>query len=422
MSMDFFGHQERARRATRSLIVYFVLAVASIVLLVYLAATALLLASDLQPTWWRPQVLLIVGAGTIAIVALAALFKTAQLRSGGAAVAQMLGGRPVAPDTQDLAERTLLNVVEEMAIAAGVVVPSVFVLDDEHGINAFAAGWGTGDAAVAVTRGALEQLDRDELQGVIGHEFSHLFHGDMRLNVRLMGVLFGILCLATIGQIILRSIGRGSGGGGGKKGGAIAALAMFALALMAIGYLGVFFGRLIKAAVSRQREFLADASSVQYTRNPAGIGMALAKIGGKVGSRIHANHKEEVTHMLFADGVQHMFARLHATHPPVEVRIEQVLPGFLQQLQRGQPPIAAVTAVAPPLPEGVVAGVAGGTARPRGGAEALVASVGAPQAEHLQRARDLLAALPFELVAATRERSGARALCCALLLERDGPL
>ena len=426
--MDFFGQQDRARSASGRLVWLFLLAVLAIIVAIYAAAQGLLIASDQESGWYNPMVFAVVAGGTCTIVGLATLWKTAMLRSGGAKVATMLGGTPVALSPTDPHERMLRNIVEEMAIASGVPVPDIYVLDGETGINAFAAGWSPSDAAVAVTRGCLEQLDRDELQGVIAHEFSHVFHGDMRLNIRLMGVLFGIVCIATIGRVLARSAGSGRRSSGSKKNDA-AALAVFGVALMVIGYLGVFFARLIQAAVSRQREFLADASAVQYTRNPRGIGMALAKIGG-LGARLDSPHADEASHLMFADGMVRMFGGLLATHPPLPTRIERILPGFQVQLQRNHSLTSAVGAT--PLPPGS-AGLAGDVGPIVGGAPAkatpapnarsqrsrqLVASIGAPTAGNVAAAHDLLAALPLDLAAATHEPARAHALVLALLLDR----
>lgn len=205
--MDFFGHQAQAQAATRKLVILFVIAVLAIIGCIYAAATTVFVIAE-RGSAWQPEILLFVTLGTLLIVGLAMAFKTAQLRSGGGKVAELLGGRLVPPETTDPQERMLRNLVEEMAIASGVPVPQIYVLDQEEGINAFAAGWSPADAAIAVTRGCLERFDRDELQGVIAHEFSHVFHGDMRLNIRLMGVLFGIVCIATIGRILVQVIGR----------------------------------------------------------------------------------------------------------------------------------------------------------------------------------------------------------------------
>ncbi|MFO1031112.1 MAG: M48 family metallopeptidase [Planctomycetota bacterium] len=422
--MDFFGEQDRARTASGRLVFLFGLAVLAIVVAIYAAAQSLLVVGERTRGFWQPELFAAIAGGTLAIVGVATLWKTAQLRSGGPRVATMLGGRPVALSPTDPQERVLRNVVEEMAIAAGMPVPEIYVLDDESGINAFAAGWSPADAAVAVTRGCLDQLNRDELQGVIAHEFSHVFHGDMRLNIRLMGVLFGIVCIATIGRVLARSAG--SGRSRSSKKNDAAALAVFGVALMVIGYLGVFFARLIQAAVSRQREFLADASAVQYTRNPRGIGMALAKIGG-LGARLQNPHADEASHLLFADGLVRMLGGLTATHPPLETRVERILPGYRKALHSGQSLTAAVAAT--PLPPGL-AGLAGAgpvvggppdgerTAnKPRPTAAQLVASTGAPAAANVRAAHDLLAELPLELQAAAHEPARARGLVFALLLD-----
>jgi Zn-dependent protease with chaperone function len=427
--MDFFGQQDRARRKSGQLVFLFALAVLAIVVAIYAAVQAILVGSGEARGWFQPELFFGVAGGVVVIVGGATLWKTAMLRSGGARVATMLGGREVPLRPDDPQEQVLRNVVEEMAIAAGMPVPQVFVLDDEDGINAFAAGWSPADAAVAVTRGCLNQLDRDELQGVIAHEFSHVFHGDMRLNIRLMGVLFGIVCIATIGRVLARSAG--SGRSRGNKKNDAAALAVFGVVLMLIGYLGVFFARLIQAAVSRQREFLADAAAVQYTRNPRGIGMALAKIGG-FGGRLANPHADEASHFLFADGMVRMFGGLLATHPPLQDRVARILPAAAAQLRKGESMVSAVASA--PLPAGS-AGLGGGIgpvvgparakdhATPAPGvqrqtATALVASVGNPGASNVDAARTLLAELPLELSAAAHEPARARALVLALLLDR----
>ena len=419
-TMDFFGHQDQARRHSKHLVLLFAAAVLCIVLLVYAAAVVLLNVTDTSKGFWQPEALVLVAGAVLLLVGLAAAFRTSQLKSGGSAVAEMLGGREVEAGGGDHKEQQLYNVVEEMAIASGVPMPRVYVLDNEAGMNAFAAGWSPRDAAVTVTRGLLEQLDRDQLQGVVAHEFSHVFHGDMRLNIRLMGTLFGILCLTVVGRILLR-VG-GSGRSNNKGGGA--GVALFGLALLAIGGIGVLFARLIQAAISRQREFLADASAVQYTRNPRGIGTALAKIGG-LGSRLQNPHAQEASHFFFASGVKQSFTSLMATHPPIVDRVERVLPGFKQRWQRetggNLGGMAAMAAAMAPPPEAAIAGIAGiAGAAPRGiGPTQLLASVGAPQQQHVEHARALMAELPLELLAAAREPLRARALVSALLLDAD---
>jgi len=326
--MNFFEHQDKARKQTRLLVIAFLLAVLAIVIAMDLVALAVFgRFGSPELGWFSPEFWLANGNVvfwtsllTVLVIVLASAYRSAQLRGGGARVARELGGVEVTGESTDPLRRRLHNVVEEMAIAAGVPVPQVFVLEHEPGINAFAAGWAPADAAVAVTRGTLESLDRDELQGVIAHEFSHVFNGDMRLNIRLMGVLFGILALAVIGRRMLASMhftrGRNRNAG---------AVALVALAVVVIGYVGLFFGRWIQAAVSRQREYLADASAVQFTRSPEGIAGALKKIGARAsGSRLKAN-SDEVGHMLFAMGLS---GRLFSTHPPLEDRILKIDPSF----------------------------------------------------------------------------------------------
>jgi Zn-dependent protease with chaperone function len=417
--MDFFGHQERAHAATRKLVALFVCAVLAIIGCIYAAATTVLVVAN-HGSSWQPAVLILVTLGTLLIVGGAMAFKTAQLRSGGGKVAELLGGRLIPPETTDPQERMLRNLVEEMAIASGVPVPQIFVLDNEEGINAFAAGWSPADAAVAVTRGCLERFDRDELQGVIAHEFSHVFHGDMRLNIRLMGVLFGIVCIATIGRILVQVVGRSGGrSSNSKNGGGVAGIVLFGVALIVIGYLGVLFARLIQAAVSRQREYLADASAVQYTRNPRGIGMALAKIGG-IGGQLHSAHTEEASHMLFADGMKRYFGGGFATHPAIEDRVERVLPGFKRHLASSPSPEEAVAAT--PMPVGA-SGLTGANAHSGPArtvsAATLIHSAGEPTRASVESARALMHELPLDLVAAARESARAPALVIALLLDQQ---
>jgi Zn-dependent protease with chaperone function len=329
--VNFFEHQDRARKQSRWLIFVFMLAVLAIVaainliLLLVLGVTGYEVGEQpLSPVELvKANAHLLAGGaiGCVAVIGLASLFKTASLRSGGGQVARQLGGTLVESDTRDTKRRRLRNVVEEIALASGVTVPEIYVLEQESGINAFAAGYTPSDAAVAVTRGALEKLDRNELQGVIAHEFSHILNGDMRINIRLMGALFGILLLAIIGRRVL--IHSHFAGRSRDKNGA--AVLLIAFGLMAVGYVGLFFGRWIKAAVSRQREFLADASAVQFTRDPDSIGGALKKIAVYSEASYLNVDSEEVSHMLFGDGQKMM---LFSTHPPLKERIRRVDPGF----------------------------------------------------------------------------------------------
>ena len=326
--MDFFAKQDKARKNTKVLVVYFAIAVVCIIASVYVAALLIFrvtgserAAGEPPPEFvlWDPKLFLHVVLGTLGVVIVGSIYKTLALSKGGSAVAESLGGQLVPSDSTDLDERKLRNVVEEMAIAAGVPVPKIYVLPDEQGINAFAAGHTPEDAAIGVTRGGMTLLSRDELQGVIGHEFSHILNGDMRLNLRIMGVIFGIVCLSVIGRVLIYSRGRNRQGSN--------PLMYLGLALIVIGAIGVLFGRLIQAALSRQREFLADASSVQFTRNPAGLSGALQKIGG-ASSRITSPHAGEASHMFFGNGLAKPFVGAFATHPPLDARIRAIDPSW----------------------------------------------------------------------------------------------
>ncbi len=331
--MDFFAHQENARRHTRRMVVLFVLAVTAIVIAIDAAVVVgfgLVQQRTDGSTALPVGTLVGVSLAVIAVIALASLFRMASLRDGGGAVARGLGATLVPPDTADPALRRLRNVIEEIAIASGVPVPEIYVLEHEPGINAFAAGFSPADAAVCVTQGCLERLNRDELQGVIAHEFSHVLNGDMRINIRLMGLVFGILVLSVIGRQILNAGywgGIGIGSSRGRRDNNGGALVFVGIALLVVGGIGVFFGRLIKASVSRSREVLADASAVQYTRQTSGIAGALKKIGAlEAGSALTETHGEEVSHMLFGEAGG--YSALFATHPPLLDRIRTLEPGF----------------------------------------------------------------------------------------------
>ncbi len=311
--MNFFEHQEQARRQTRRMLFLFALAVLAVVVATDVLVLFLFAADSARGDGGITAGGVVALSVTIAIaIGLGSAYRIATLSGGGASVAQQLGATRVDPATTNFAYRRLRNVVEEIAIASGTPVPQIFVLENEAAINAFAAGYTPADAAITVTRGALDKLTREELQGVIGHEFSHVLNGDMRLNIRLIGVVFGILVLSTIGRKIARGRDRA---------------ALFGVALFCIGYLGVVCARLIKASISRQREFLADASAVQFTRQTDGIAGALKKIGALAeGSKLASSDAEEVAHMLFGDGVG--YSALFATHPPLEERIRRLDPAF----------------------------------------------------------------------------------------------
>jgi Zn-dependent protease with chaperone function len=383
--MNFFEHQRLARRNSRIMVVLFAAAVLAVVVAVDVVLGALYAWSAGEAA---PAAVYVAGAAaTAALILCVSLFNVARLAEGGVAVARMIGARRVTSGTTDLLERRLCNVVEEMAIASGVRVPEVYVMDGERGINAFAAGWDTSSAVVAVTRGTLQTLTRDELQGVVAHEFSHILNGDMRLNVRMLGVLAGIVFIGSVGEFVMRSA-RGC-------------------------------ARLIKAAVSREREFLADASSVQFTRNPDGIAGALDQIRvSSAGTLIANRYAEEMSHMFFGAAVTVRLARLFDTHPPLDERIRRVHPQF----QRSEYHAKRVAAL-PLEGERFAAAIeqkgrrgsdfAAAWGRTPGESAALVGTLDPGKMEFAGR---LLAALPQPLRESVRSVDGARAVMLALLL------
>lgn len=415
---DFFARQEDARRQTGRLLFLFVLAVTAVVSAVYLLAAFLYffvaLKNGANISLWQPSLFLWTTLATLAVVMGTSFWRIMQLREGGASLAVTLGGSLVPPHTNDPKERLLRNVMEEMAIASGVPVPELYLLEKERGINAFAAGIGPRDAVICVTRGAAELLSRDELQGVMAHEFSHILNGDVLLNIRLLGWLGGIQAVAQTGKVMVNGVRHARGRGAG------AALCIGG-ALYVIGYIGHFFAQLIKSAVSVQREYLADASAVQFTRNPEGLAGALKKIGGLgAGSRLNHPRAVEMSHMFFGDALEESWLPALATHPPLKERIRRLEPRFSGIFPK----------VAPlPIPETEKTPQA--VARPKTSAAAaqpllsgaaiaaLLETVGDPMQQHLDMARRLLGTLTPPLRDATRTPLGAAALSYGLLLDAD---
>jgi len=433
--MNFFESQDRVRKHTARLVLLFVLAVVTLIIMTNLLVMVVfgyINSQQLQESGtlfqqmdWQTFVAVSVGVGGVVLVG--SLYKIMALSAGGKVVAEALGGQLVPPNTSDLNQRKLLNVVEEMAIASGTPAPPVYLLADEPGINAFAAGFSPRDAVIGVTRGAIDHLSRDQLQGVIAHEFSHIFNGDMRLNIRLMGVLNGILVLGMIGYYILYSTSYSRRSrSSGKGGGGILALA---IGLMVIGFAGTFFGGLIKAAVSRQREYLADASAVQFTRNPDGIAGALKRIGGlEFGSKVENPGAPEVSHAFFAQGVSGFMQSLAATHPPLDERIRRIDPRWDGKFYTSD------KTDSPPRPSPDDEGAAGKKetltreelARKvasvvTGAAMADVAhaidQIGNPGQETIDHARSLISDLPMVIKEAAREPYGARAVIYTMALD-----
>jgi Zn-dependent protease with chaperone function len=433
--MNFFEQQHRARRHTALMLLLFALAVAAIVAVLDLVGVVIYIWMFDPPILYESNLLQAVPrqvygwstAVILGVIAWGTGRRLYQLSGGGVAVADMIGARHMKRDTGEPSERRLLNVVEEMALASGIAVPLVFVMDGQRTINAFAAGYSPHEAAVIVTRGALEQLNRDELQGVVAHEFSHILNGDMRLNITLVGVIAGIVLFGSMGAAMMTGGGRRERDGGTVGAGFDPRAFFIGLVLWLIGSIGVFAGRLIKAVIARQREFLADASAVQFTRNPDGIGSALFKIGRR-GSVIVERHAEELSHMCIGAPVNDYFEFAWlSTHPPLDQRIERILgPGAKRLLHermeraeaaalraQGSPvvsellsPLYAPRAAVPAAVLPAAAGFAG----------SIVESIGNPSSAHLDHARGMLDAIPTEIRAAVGSEKGAEAALFALLL------
>jgi len=427
--MDFFGYQEQARRNTAMLIFLFVLAVALIIIAVYAAVAGGVLIgqvffmdqrsgfSGFSPDeLWNRRAFFWIAGITVAVIAAGSAWRIHVLRQGGgAAVAEMLGGVRLASSGQDVLLRRLLNIVEEMAIASGLPVPPVYLLE-QNGINAFAAGFSPSDTVIGVTRGAVELLNRDELQGVIAHEFSHILNGDSRIKMRLMGLLFGITLVSDAGIVMMTS--RHSVRYSSRQRGSHPAMLIVGMLLFAVGTIGAVMADLIKRAVSRQREFLADAAAVQFTRNPAGIAGALKVIGGyREGARIRHGKAREASHFFFGNALKsHRKRDWWATHPPLEERIRRIEPHFRGRFEA----VDAAERRASMIAEANV-GFAEAVSLPvtKATVENIMGSVGNPGWEHLQQARKLLARMPARLVDFTHDPYTARAAVYALLLDSD---
>jgi Zn-dependent protease with chaperone function len=420
--MDFFEQQHEARRNTAWILVAFLAAVAAIVLSINVVGGWIYLVATERPLLPVVRALLAVPHSAywvttfvvLGVILGGTLVRMHELSGGGVAVANMVDARRLARDSSVPEEKRLLNVVEEMALASGVAVPQVFVMDGEGTINAFAAGYSPHEAAVVVTEGTLKQLNRDQLQGVIAHEFSHILNGDMRLNIQLLGLIAGIVLIGSAGGFLMR------GGSGGRGSRGDARVFLVGLLLWLIGSVGVLAGRLIKAAVSREREFLADASAVQFTRSTDGIGGALFKIARR-GSAIMGRHAEELSHMCIGSPVGELMEfSLLRTHPPIEERMERLLgPQAVRLLrERSERADAAeegsfvVEAFRSPLPAAAAPRAGGAPAS----VAALVGTIGKPTPEHVEHARRVLDDIPAEVRSATGDAAGAKAAVLALLL------
>lgn len=451
--MDFFASQELARRNTRKLVLLLALTVVCITLAIYGLIVGVFVYAgkghqqfrmDEMSNWFTSlQNLELFGGvltGVSAVVGFGSLYKISELNAGGKVVAEMLGGRRLLPGSADLAERRLLNIVEEMALASGVAVPPVYVLDGEAGINAFAAGHTIDDCVIGVNRGTLKTLNRDELQGVIAHEFSHILNGDMKMSLRMIGLLHGILIIALIGYQLIRMVGNSRSSSSDKdgKGGGAAAFILLGVGLVAIGGIGLLFSKLIKASVSRQREYLADAAAVQFTRNPEGIAGALKMIGAaQASSLVRQENAESISHMFFANMHGSRFAGIFSTHPPLVKRIQKLDPRFtgdFQEYLKSRPtasvledrreekreqrrsPLEKFGIPGIGLPGAAGAGAAGVGLNPA----VLLSAVGDPTDEDVVYSRALVGKIPDSLQRAIRDVFLARCVVFGWLLD-DAP-
>ena len=425
-TMNFFRAQDEARGRTTKLVVLLVFAILVLTGTLYVLAVFLtgyhtvptrsvgvssLIFDGAHREWFQPKLFLATSGVALAVILGGSLMRIAELSKGGGAIAVRLGGRLVSGVTKDPAERRYLNVVQEMALAAGLPVPLCFVLDHDNSINAFAAGNSPQDAAVGITRGALLNLTRDELQGVIAHEFSHIGNGDMKLNLRIIGAIAGLTALAQLGYIFFRLAGSVRG-----KNSAPIALGMIltGVVVLLIGSGGILFAKVIQAAVSREREYLADASAVQFTRNPLGLGSALKKIAGFSGARREASEAElEAQHLFFASSGGFLES-LFSTHPPINERIRRIDPAFDGIIPDVQPvavsaddtsPVsraAPVASAAPPLP--------------------VAASRAVPTDHQIQDSVGFRGRIPDALRTASQDPVSAMGLVLGLILRRDSAL
>lgn len=417
--MDFFNHQQQARVNTRKLVVYLLMAITSLLAITH-AIFYLVFSMNLHSgrhdryaskvtlihgDYFNSKLFWFINIAILLIIAFATFYKWLTLRAGGAVIAEHLGAVLIPNSTKDFHEKRLLNVVQEMAIASGSPVPPVYVLEEDS-INAFAAGHTPADAVITVTRGAIRYLNRDQLQGVIGHEFSHIFNGDARLNLNLIAILHGILVIGLLGYYAIRGARNASGR-------SAAFILGIGFGLVVLGYGGVFFGNLIKSAIARQREFLADASAVQFTRNPNGLADALKIVGGDVGSHLENAHVDEVTHLLFAEG-KYFASNWWSTHPALETRIRRIEPRWDGRFI-SRPSVTETDDISEPTvtttakPKAAVAAIA---------ALASIEHIGTIDQEHLGYTHEMLQQMPVELINGSRTPNGATEILLALVLSQ----
>ncbi|WP_250658731.1 M48 family metallopeptidase [Alkalimarinus coralli] len=442
--MNFFDHQAIARKKSLLLGILFLIAVTLIVGITNLACYYALTFAEAQPLslqqWFVSRPSIYISATLTAIIVSGSLYQFFNLSKGGQAVAEMARGRKVDTDSSDLLEQKFINLVEEMSIASGTMMPELYIMDHEHSINAFVAGYEPTECVLVVTKGALEKLSRDELQGVIGHEFSHILNGDMRINIRLIAVLAGILLIGQIGQFLVSSaFNRSHSYRSGRNRGDVALLGV-GLVMICIGYTGLFFGRIIKAAISRQREFLADAASVQFTRNPEGIAGALYKIyDDQDGSRLRfTHHAEDINHLCFSESVKMHLSGLLASHPPLKERITTIGASYFVRFKARAHKARKRSASSPEEPVGIytnspqeitnttniaphvnsLASQMAASTNTQAAAphQPIEYSIGSVSPAHIDYAASLLQSIPARVKQLAHSSSGAQSLILSLML------
>lgn len=360
--------------------------------------------------------LLLGGVAISAIVLgiiLAGIFeRRTALQQGGIAIAREMGGTFIKDDVTDFYLLRFRNVVEEVAIASTTPVPYVFVMENEAGINVFSAGTDPGRMVIVITQGALQKLNRDELQGMIAHEFSHILNGDTRTNIRLAELVFGFYALARVSLFLWKSKNRHAGG-----------LGFLTLPLVPIGYLGLYFARWIKAGVNRQREFLADASAVQFTRQTEGIAGALKKAAALREQGLLVNvDAEQISHMLICDGTGYK-GRL-ASHPPLIERLQVLEPGIrpedvllLGVKWRTNPPVGLEEdrAMGLRVPDNTILPAVDAIVR----LQSIADGIGTQSMVNISVAKNILAGIPADLHLAASSSERSPFLILALLLDSD---
>jgi len=414
--VDFFAQQEKARQYTKVLLLYFLIAIVFIVVAVNVVIYYFFIALESYPytpqDWFSDGVVYYITAATCLLILSGSVYRWLKLKSGGHAVAAMVGAKRIDLHTSDTQQRQFINVVEEMSIASGVPVPGLYIMQDEAGINAFVAGYLPTEAVMVVTCGAIENFSREEMQGVVAHEYSHILNGDMQINIRLMAMLAGILMISSLGKILIS--GRRRSYNSRNSGGGMLALGFL---LILVGSLGVFMGRMIKAAVSRQREFLADAASVQFTRNPSGIASALNTINEvSAGSKIKSSYAEDMSHMCFAQAFNAMMSNWLATHPPLTERIKRIDPSFVARIKaRKFTKTIRSSGGASVAVNGVVAFASGAEPEPVSARE-FSETAGKVDQSHIQFAQEIHQSFSDELMLAVHSADSAKLIVLTMIL------